>query len=87
MELGGWWSYEMVLRYAHLATEQLREACGWLSKRGTGEVGAVARQIGGVVQIEDLADQGHAPSLAKYECPAEPQVQGLKGMIERVGGG
>ena len=26
MELGGWASYEMVLRYAHLATEQLREA-------------------------------------------------------------
>jgi integrase len=26
MELGGWASYEMVLRYAHLATENLREA-------------------------------------------------------------
>lgn len=26
MELGGWSSYEMVLRYAHLATENLREA-------------------------------------------------------------
>jgi hypothetical protein len=25
MELGGWKSYEMVLRYAHLAPEQLHE--------------------------------------------------------------
>ncbi|HEX6612273.1 MAG TPA: hypothetical protein VF022_00210 [Rhodanobacteraceae bacterium] len=26
MELGGWASYEMVLRYAHLATDHLRGA-------------------------------------------------------------
>jgi hypothetical protein len=26
MELGGWASYEMVLRYAHLASAQLRDA-------------------------------------------------------------
>lgn len=31
MELGGWASYEMVLRYAHLATEQLREAASRIS--------------------------------------------------------
>jgi len=26
MELGGWSSYEMVLRYAHLASEHLNDA-------------------------------------------------------------
>lgn len=31
LELGGWSSYEMVLRYAHLATEQLREAANRIS--------------------------------------------------------
>jgi integrase len=31
MELGGWASYEMVLRYAHLATENLRAAAGRIS--------------------------------------------------------
>ena len=28
MELGGWSSYEMVLRYAHLAADHLRTAAG-----------------------------------------------------------
>ena len=28
MELGSWSSYEMVLRYAHLATDHLRDAAG-----------------------------------------------------------
>jgi hypothetical protein len=28
MELGGWWSFEMVLRYAHLAPDHLSRAAG-----------------------------------------------------------
>ena len=31
MDLGGWASYDMVLRYAHLATEQLRDAASRIS--------------------------------------------------------
>ena len=30
MELGSWSSYEMVLRYAHRATDHLRDAAGWI---------------------------------------------------------
>ena len=33
MELGGWKSYEMVLRYAHLAPEQLASAASRIEKR------------------------------------------------------
>lgn len=32
MELGGWKSYEMVLRYAHLAPEQLADAASRIEK-------------------------------------------------------
>ena len=33
MELGGWKSYEMVLRYAHLAPEQLASAAARIEQR------------------------------------------------------
>jgi len=33
MELGGWKSYEMVLRYAHLAPEHLAEAAARIERR------------------------------------------------------
>ena len=33
MELGGWKSYEMVLRYAHLAPEQLASAAARIERR------------------------------------------------------
>jgi len=33
MELGGWKSYEMVLRYAHLAPEQLASAVARIEQR------------------------------------------------------
>ena len=33
MELGGWKSYEMVLRYAHLAPEQLASAAARIEHR------------------------------------------------------
>lgn len=32
MELGGWKSYEMVLRYAHLASEHLSLAAGRIER-------------------------------------------------------
>jgi hypothetical protein len=32
MELGGWKSYEMVLRYAHLAPEHLADAASLIEK-------------------------------------------------------
>lgn len=32
MELGGWKSYEMVLRYAHLAPEHLADAASRIEK-------------------------------------------------------
>jgi hypothetical protein len=34
MELGGWKSYEMELRYAHLAREQLSEAASRIERAG-----------------------------------------------------
>ncbi len=37
MELGGWKSYEMVLRYAHLAPEHLSDAAARI-ERGMGVV-------------------------------------------------
>lgn len=33
MELGGWKSYEMVLRYAHLAPEHLADAAARIERR------------------------------------------------------
>jgi len=33
MELGGWKSYEMVLRYAHLAPEHLADAAARIDRR------------------------------------------------------
>ena len=33
MELGGWKSYEMVLRYAHLSPEHLAEAAARIERR------------------------------------------------------
>ena len=33
MELGGWKSYEMVLRYAHLAPERLTTAASRIDRR------------------------------------------------------
>ena len=40
MELGGWKSYEMVLRYAHLAPEKLSSVAGRIERpsRSVGEV-------------------------------------------------
>jgi len=32
MELGGWKSFEMVLRYAHLAPEHLSQAAGRIER-------------------------------------------------------
>ena len=33
MELGGWKSYEMVLRYAHLAPEHLKKAASRIERK------------------------------------------------------
>jgi hypothetical protein len=35
MELGGWKSYEMVLRYAHLAPEKLSFAAGRIERQAS----------------------------------------------------
>jgi len=35
MELGGWKSYEMVLRYAHLAPEKLSSVAGRIERPAT----------------------------------------------------
>jgi hypothetical protein len=41
MELGGWKSYEMVLRYAHLAPEKLSSVAGRIERRPVRVVDAV----------------------------------------------
>jgi hypothetical protein len=35
MELGGWKSYEMVLRYAHLAPEKLSSVAGRIERQAS----------------------------------------------------
>jgi hypothetical protein len=39
MELGSWSSYETVLRYAHLATDHLRDAAGRIDGTFSSHVG------------------------------------------------
>ena len=39
MELGGWKSYEMVLRYAHLAPEKLSFVAGLIERQPSRSVG------------------------------------------------
>ena len=43
MELGGWKSYEMVLRYAHLAPEKLSSVAGRIERQPSRSVGEVLR--------------------------------------------
>jgi hypothetical protein len=43
MELGGWKSYEMVLRYAHLAPEKLSSVAGRIERQALGLVGQAPR--------------------------------------------
>ena len=43
MELGGWKSYEMVLRYAHLAPEKLISVAGRIERQPSKLIGAAAR--------------------------------------------
>jgi len=40
MELGGWKSYEMVLRYAHLAPEKLSSVAGRIERQPAPEIDA-----------------------------------------------
>jgi hypothetical protein len=58
MELGGWKSYEMVLRYAHLAPEKLSSVASrieWQSSERNGALGseAVATDTGFTVRLTD----------------------------------
>ena len=41
MELGGWKSYEMVLRYAHLAPEKLSSVAGRIERQASKVVQAL----------------------------------------------
>ncbi|HSZ08913.1 MAG TPA: tyrosine-type recombinase/integrase [Steroidobacteraceae bacterium] len=43
MELGGWKSYEMVLRYAHLAPEKLSFVAGRIERQPLRSVGEALR--------------------------------------------
>jgi hypothetical protein len=43
MELGGWKSYEMVLRYAHLAPEKLSSVAGRIERQALGLVDEARR--------------------------------------------
>jgi hypothetical protein len=43
MELGGWKSYEMVLRYAHLAPEKLSFVAGRIERQPSRSVGETLR--------------------------------------------
>ena len=43
MELGGWKSYEMVLRYAHLAPEKLSLVAGRIERQPSRSVGEALR--------------------------------------------
>jgi integrase len=43
MELGGWKSYEMVLRYAHLAPEKLSSVAGRIERQASRLVGEAPR--------------------------------------------
>jgi hypothetical protein len=43
MELGGWKSYEMVLRYAHLAPEKLSSVAGRIERHASRLVEAAPR--------------------------------------------
>ena len=43
MELGGWRSYEMVLRYAHLAPEKLIVVAGRIERKATKSVDETLR--------------------------------------------
>ena len=43
MELGGWKSYEMVLRYAHLAPEKLSSVAGRIERLPLRSVGEAPR--------------------------------------------
>jgi hypothetical protein len=43
MELGGWKSYEMVLRYAHLAPEKLGLVAGRIERQALGLVNQAPR--------------------------------------------
>ena len=43
MELGGWKSYEMVLRYAHLAPEKLSSVAGRIERQSPRWVGESSR--------------------------------------------
>jgi hypothetical protein len=55
--------------------EQLSEAGGRLAERGAREIAPIAGEIGGVVQVEHLADQRQTPALAKHECPAHAHIE------------
>ena len=67
--------------------EHLRRAAGGLAKTGARQISTVAREIRLVVQIEYLADQRHTPALLKLERPAQPQIERMKVVSGRVGGG
>jgi hypothetical protein len=43
MELGGWKSYEMVLRYAHLAPEKLISVAGRIERQASKLIGEAPR--------------------------------------------
>jgi hypothetical protein len=43
MELGGWKSYEMVLRYAHLAPEKLSSVAGGIERQASRLIGEAPR--------------------------------------------
>jgi len=43
LELGGWKSYEMVLRYAHLAPEKLSSVAGRIERQASRFVEGAAR--------------------------------------------
>jgi hypothetical protein len=44
MELGGWKSYEMVLRYAHLAPERLSSVAGRIERQASTLIGEAPRR-------------------------------------------
>src|SRR5262249_42574405 len=67
--------------------EQLSEARVGLSEGGAGQIGRVAREIGGIVQVEQLADRHQTPSLVNRECTGQPQIESLNPVVERIARG
>src|SRR5262249_10133710 len=62
--------------------EHLSEPRSRLAEARAGEIAAVAGEVRGIVQVEDLADQRQPPAFAKQERAAQAQIERLKTAAE-----